>query len=523
MKPCFGYIRVSTVKQGDGVSLQEQKDAIEVFASRQNIEVTEWFEEKETAAKSGRPIFNRMLKELRRGKASGLIMHKIDRSARNLKDWAIVSELPDQGIDVFIATESLDFTSRGGRLTADMLAVIASDFIRNLREETKKGIRGRLKQGLYPFRAPIGYVDNGKGKPKTPCPIKAPLIKKMFELYASRQHSLRTLRTEMNQRGLRNHAQQPLSLCGVETILNNPFYTGLVVIKRTGETFAGVHEPIISHALFRRVQDIKSGRCGPKVTRHNHLFRGIFRCGLCDRPMSPELQKRRVYYRCQERSCATKTVREDALENEIRGKLQRYEISDEDAAYLTERWSQQLTAFKKDDLRKSLQLRIDAAEQSLRRATDLLIDGTLDNDAYLAKKHEVNSNLVDLREQLRTLPDPAQVDANNAAFIELMKNLTGLYEILKPAEKRVFVENTFSNRTVKEKRPCLEPYPWVYEAKNRSGVLYGAPHRHTDRTDIVPDDIVPLKRVLMLMVDGVQGRPFSALTLSAGFNTENNG
>lgn len=490
---------MSTQKQGEGVSLQEQKDAIQVFASRQNLHVVDWFEEKETAAKSGRPVFNKMLRELRRGKASGLIMHKIDRSARNLKDWAIVSELPDQGIQVYVATESLDFNSRGGRLTADMLAVIAADFIRNLREETKKGIRGRLKQGLYPFRAPIGYLDNGKGKPKTPCPQKALLIKEMFDLYATGQHSLRTLHAEMNQRGLRNHAGNPLSLCGIETILNNPFYTGLIEIKRTGETYKGVHEPIVSSALFRRVQDIKSGRSGPKVTRHNHLFQGLFRCGLCNRPMSPELQKGRVYYRCQGRECATKTVREDNLDSHILLALRRLEISTDDATELTKRWNDKLANIVSDDMRKSLELQIGAVEQSLSRAADLLITGTLDNETYLAKKRDASLRLSALREELRNLPDPVEMEANDVQFIELMKNLAGLYESLKPAEKRVFVENTFSNRTVNGKKPCLEPYSWVTEAKSGQGVLCGAPHRDRDRTFIDHDDRSPLEKVLDLM------------------------
>ena len=79
MKPCFGYIRVSTQKQGEGVSLEAQKDAITVFASRNDLSVVRWFEEKQTAAKSGRPIFNQLLKLLRHGAASGLIIHKIDR------------------------------------------------------------------------------------------------------------------------------------------------------------------------------------------------------------------------------------------------------------------------------------------------------------------------------------------------------------------------------------------------------------------------------------------------------------
>ena len=176
MNTCFGYIRVSTQKQGEGVSLEAQQDAILAFASRSNLQVIRWFEEKETAAKSGRPVFNAMLKLLHQHGASGVIMHRIDRSARNLRDWAAIGELSDAGINVHFATETLDFRSRGGRLTADIQAVIAADYVRNLREECIKGLNGRLKQGLYPFRAPIGYLDNGGGKPKTPCPVKAPMI-----------------------------------------------------------------------------------------------------------------------------------------------------------------------------------------------------------------------------------------------------------------------------------------------------------------------------------------------------------
>lgn len=185
MKRCFGYIRVSTVKQGDGVSLVAQREAILAFASRNHIEIMQWFEEKETAAKRGRPIFNKMMSELRRGKAQGLVIHKIDRSARNFADWAKIGELQDAGVDIHFATESLDFASRGGRLTADIQAVIAADYIRNLREETIKGITGRLKQGLYPFGAPIGYVNNGGGKPKTLDPLRAPLVKLAFEHYST--------------------------------------------------------------------------------------------------------------------------------------------------------------------------------------------------------------------------------------------------------------------------------------------------------------------------------------------------
>src|SRR5438128_3927745 len=193
MKKLFGYTRVSTAKQGEhGISLQDQHDAIVRYAQRFGLEIVAWFEERETAAKRGRPIVNQMLRLLRQGKADGVIIHKIDRSARNLKDWADLGELIDEGIEVHFANESLDLQTRGGRLSADIQAVVAADYIRNLREETRKGLYGRLKQGLYPLPAPLGYLDKGKGKPKEPDPIRGPLVRKAFELYGCGRYNLDT-------------------------------------------------------------------------------------------------------------------------------------------------------------------------------------------------------------------------------------------------------------------------------------------------------------------------------------------
>ena len=189
----FAYTRVSTQRQGvEGVSLEAQRRAIQDYAQRQNLAITQWFEERQTAAKRGRPIFVQMLSLLRKGKANGLIVHKIDRSARNLKDWADLGELVDTGVDIHFANENYDLRSRGGRLSADIQAVVAADFIRNLREETKKGILARLQQGRYPRWAPVGYLNCGKGI-KKPDPIRGPLVRQAFELYATGNYSLEGL------------------------------------------------------------------------------------------------------------------------------------------------------------------------------------------------------------------------------------------------------------------------------------------------------------------------------------------
>jgi site-specific DNA recombinase len=475
MKACFGYIRVSTQKQGEGVSLEAQKDAITAFASRSDLQVIEWFEEKETAAKSGRPIFNRMLKLLERGKASGLIIHKIDRSARNLKDWAVISELSDKGIGVYFATESLDFRSRGGRLTADIQAVIAADYIRNLRDETKKGLDGRLKQGLYPFRAPVGYLDKGRGQPKTPCPIKAPLVKRLFDLYATGSHSIRTIENEARRIGLTNIDGGPITKHGIETILRNPFYCGIIEIRRTAKVFDGIHKPIITSETFRRVQDIKLGKAGKKVTRHNHLYRGLFRCGLCSGPLSPERQKGRVYYRCQLPECPTTTIREDHIQEQVSQSLQTYQLSKHEAEQLAKDWLEWRDSFDHAEELRSIDLRIAQTRQRMDRLTDLLIDGTIDKDDFEQRKRSLILDLAMMAEERTKATESGPTPEDIQNFLELTRTLSLLYGSATDDEKRDLVENCFSNRTLSRKKLELKPSNWLSELKYSGGVPAGDP------------------------------------------------
>lgn len=463
MKRCFAYIRVSTVKQGDGVSLAAQREAIEAFAIRHQIAISKWFEEKETAAKGGRPLFNQMMKELRQGKAQGLVIHKIDRSARNFADWAKIGDLQDAGIDIHFATESLDFSSRGGRLTADIQAVIAADYIRNLREETIKGINGRLKQGLYPFYAPIGYLDNGGGKVKTLDPLRAPLVKLAFELYANRQYSLRGLHAELARRGLTNRKGGRLTLSGLGTMLSNPFYTGIVQIQRTGMTYRGVHERLISTHLFERVQAVKSGKCGPKLTRHDHIYRGLFRCGHCEGPMVPELQKGHVYYRCTKRDCPTKTVREEAIEAAIEACLHCTQLSAPNLADFDTRIESWIAAQADDGEHKAWQLRKSNVQDRIDRLTDALIDRLIDREAFAERRQRLALEEEALDEERRSMGDRRAKAEHMRTLIELANNIVQSHRLAESTEKRQLVEMTTSNRRVYGKDVCLEPSNWLSE------------------------------------------------------------
>jgi site-specific DNA recombinase len=482
MKSCFGYARVSTQKQGEGVSMDAQKDAILRFASTNDITITKWFEEKQTAAKSGRPVFNNMLKLLRARKASGVVMHKIDRSARNFRDWARIGELADAGIDVHFATESLDFRSRGGRLSADIQAVIAADYIRNLREEVIKGFNGRLKEGLYPLKAPVGYLDNGGGKPKTIDPVRGPYVREAFELYASGRHSIRSLLQQMNNKGLTNHQGRPISKGCLEGVLDNPFYTGLIRIRTTGACYPGVHEPLISVPLFQTVQDIKSGKAVKKVTRHNHTYRCLFQCAHCRRSMIAEKHKGYVYYRCQAMDCPPNSIREEELEKAVERLLRDIKLCDRDVDAITNQVEQCLKEEDPAKLRRSRQLQLDNIEKRLDKLTDALLDELIDQGTFKQRQETLLLDKTRLRQEIAQQSEKALSADMVRRFLERLKNLAEHYIFAPPDEKREIVEITTSNRKVIGKTVYLEPSKWLSDTQNMLGVLYCGGPRPTSRT-----------------------------------------
>lgn len=307
----IAYTRVSTQRQGEqGVSIHEQHRAIVAYATLHHLTISSWQNECSTAAKCGRPVFRKVMKLLKKGNGGvGLLVHKIDRGARNLADWAAIGEVIDQGVDVRFVHDDLDLTTRGGRLSADIQAVIAADYIRNLREEVRKGITGRLKQGLYPFKAPRGYQDRGSGKVKTPDPFVAPLIVATFKRYASGKFSLQELATEMAILGLTTKSDRPLRPGSMAILLKNPFYKGdMVVVK---ERFQGIHQPLVSDDLFDRVQRVFQRRRPSRRLKHVFRFRGMLRCTQCDSFLIGERQKQFVYYRCHH--CRGVSVREDRV------------------------------------------------------------------------------------------------------------------------------------------------------------------------------------------------------------------
>lgn len=485
-KHYFSYIRVSTQRQGQtGTSLMEQQSAIERYAQKFNLLIVKHFEEKETAAKQGRPTFLEMLKALRQGKADGVIIHKIDRSARNLKDWADLGTLIDSGVEVHFASESLDLNSRGGRLSADIQAVVASDFIRNLREEVKKGFYGRLKQGLYPRPAPIGYLDKGQGKPKEPDPLRAPFIKQAFQLYATGKYSIAFLDRKLNDLGFRNKSGNKISKNGLNGILKNSFYTGLIKIEKVGEIFQGIHRPLISQQLFDKVQMVLSGKQVDKKQVHYFIFRRLLTCQNCRYKLIAERQKGYVYYRCQIKTCSQKTIREELIEKELLPVLKQLAFNEQENRFLQKAIKSkygELEVLKENKL-EILKMQLEQCRQRLSKLTDFFVDGVIDQEIFISKK---NSLVIEENKLQREISDFDEIQRTALTraeqFLELVNRAYLSYKWGTEVERRELVKFVTSNFFVKDKSVLIMlnlPFEIIVNHRSEPG---GGPHRVIPRT-----------------------------------------
>lgn len=459
MQSVYAYVRVSTVKQGlHGSSLQEQKVAIERYATQHNLSIIEWLEEQETAAKRGRPVFGRLVKLLRSRPGIGVIIHKIDRSARNLKDWSDLGELIDRGIPVHFAHESLDLQSRGGRLAADIQAVVAADYIRNLGDEVRKGIRGRLRQGIYPLPAPIGYLNQGKAKPKVPDPAMAPLVRQLFEIYATGTVTLRQLVKVAYDMGLRTRGGGRVSRNGLSTMLNNEFYCGVIHIRRTGERFPGIHESLVSPRLFQQVRAILQGRTVIGVGKHTFAYRRFLKCTACHCHLIGERQRGHVYYRCHSSGCRV-SIREEAITAQAEAKLNLISVNLDDLDLVAAEFRRQmdLRRARQRDLIRSAELRTCGVEARLDRLTEGYLDGSIDPETYRRRQKSLLHEQSTAKESLRMIAgggDPLSTEV--AQFLEHLQTAYETNKSINPQLVRDLLKDITSNIAMEGKNLLVD-------------------------------------------------------------------
>ena len=241
------YLRVSTrdqAKRGgetEGFSIPAQREACHRKAKSLGAEVIEEFIDAGESAKSAqRPELQRMLTYVKHNTIQLVIVHKVDRLARNrMDDVQINFEIQQAGAQLVSCSENIDETP-SGMLLHGIMSSIAEFYSQNLATEAKKGMTQKAKSGGTPGRAPFGYINTtqrtAEGREVRTVvtdPDRAHWVPWMYERYATGEWTIGMLRDELKTHGVTTLARpkqpaRPLTTSMVHAILSNPYYTGLV-------------------------------------------------------------------------------------------------------------------------------------------------------------------------------------------------------------------------------------------------------------------------------------------------------
>ncbi len=184
------YARVSSKDQErDGFSIPAQRKLLTAYAAEHALNVVREFKEAETAKEAGRTAFNAMTAFLRATPSWRMILvEKTDRLYRNFRDYVVIEDL---GVTIHFVKENtiLGPDSRSSeKFMHNIKVVLARNYVDNLSEEVKKGLKEKAEQGHWPSVAPIGYVNNLVTHRIEPDPIRGALIAQLFELYRSGEY-----------------------------------------------------------------------------------------------------------------------------------------------------------------------------------------------------------------------------------------------------------------------------------------------------------------------------------------------
>ena len=164
IKTAVSYVRVSTKEQAerdgdpDGYSIPAQKAANQRKAESLGAEIVAEFPDRgESARSADRPKLQEMLRYIQDNPVDYVIVHKVDRLARNrADDVAINLAIQKSGAQLVSATENIDDTA-SGMLLHGIMSSIAEFYSRNLATEVVKGMEQKARTGGTPGLAPLGY------------------------------------------------------------------------------------------------------------------------------------------------------------------------------------------------------------------------------------------------------------------------------------------------------------------------------------------------------------------------------
>ncbi len=457
LKKAVIYARVSSKEQQqEGFSIPAQLKLLRDYAHKNGLKIAREFSDAETAKKAGRAQFGQMLDYLRQAQVRVIVVEKTDRLYRNFRDYVTIDDVDDLEIHLVKEGEILSKDSKSHQKFIHGIKVLmAKNYIDNLSEEVKKGLYEKAARGQYPGQAPTGYlniVTENKEHIMGVDGERAPMIQKLFELYATSNYSLDSLHAWARDNGVRSRFGRPLSRGNIERILKNPVYYGDFIYS--GKYYKGTHDPIVSRRLWDNVQRAFKKHDKPATRqKHDFIFSGLMTCGGCGSAIRAERKKAKyVYYHCSrvKKDCRNyrNYVREEKLAEQFAGVIKSIRVPEEIIEEIVQALKESCHEKAQfcDEAISTLQKQIALIRKRRRHAYTDKLDGKITETNWEELDKQWAEELSSLEAQVMAY-DKADTPyyESGSKILELAKHAHALYLRGTVEEKRELLKLVLSN------------------------------------------------------------------------------
>lgn len=482
------FARVSSKRQKDeGVSLDVQEKTITQYCLDKNFKILDTISIDESSTQGNRKEFHRMLElaEKCSGKVA-IVVNYVDRLQRTYTDTPELEKLRSSGkIEIHALRERLIITkdSPAMDLTFWYIHVLMANFQVNTMIDT---VRASQKEnwaaGKWQGLAPIGYL-NAKDEDRKSTIIidteRAPIIKILFEEYATSLHSLQSLWFKARELGLtskeKNHYKKSpkfgkrtfISRNKIEDILKNPFYYGMMKVK--GKLLPHIYEPIISKALFDKVQEVFQSKSRDVFSHQQEYkaiqfaFRGLIKCDTCGCAITPEHKikkngKRYVYLKCSHlhENCKQGLVNENVLfeqlDNELFSKIQIptrvFETLKKNVLNNLEE-----KAIKNANLKRNVQDELQILVNKEDNLTDLYVSGKIKEAIYNRQINAIADEKIRLEESItkyKEITKDIKTTVDN--LLDIAGNLSDIMQNASPNKQNKLLKLLIKDCTLHDKK-----------------------------------------------------------------------
>ena len=360
------YARYSSDNQREE-SIDAQIRAIEEYCSKNNIQIVKIYaDEARSATTDNRPQFLQMIRDSRYGVFNMILVHKLDRFARNRYDSAFYKhQLKLNGVRVVSILEQLD-NSPESIILESVLEGMAEYYSANLAREVAKGMKETALQCKHNGgRPPLGF-DVAKDKTYIINEHESKIVNLIYEMY-SQGNGYNIILAELDKRGYKSKLNKSFTKNSLHDILVNEKYTGVYVFNKTNRQKAGMNikkdkDPeeiikipggmplIIDQELWEEVQvkmDRNKRAPGTASAKEIYLLSGLIECGDCGGAMVGNRKRagrnKDLYstYECSTRKrskqCNAKSINKEFIENLVMDELIEKILSPEAIQELSQR------------------------------------------------------------------------------------------------------------------------------------------------------------------------------------------